>query len=211
MTLAVLRNENLLASFIATQAGSSSTIDLFGQFGRTLNLSCQAYYTVGSFSAAVIATANIFISSDLTHPSQFFKTAHGLTTGLKVQATTAGTLAVPLAVSTDYYVIKIDADYFALATSFANAVAGTKIAITNVGVTSTTLTAVALAGGSITFQGSNDGTLWTDLAVATSIASTGSVILEKPNVSFQYFKVVKALTAGSIDLSARICLIGPAS
>lgn len=211
MTLAVLKNQNVLSSLIPTEASNSGAINLFGQDGRTLNLSCQAVYTVGTFSAATIATANITLSSDPTHPSEFNKTAHGLTTGLKVQATTAGTLATPLALATDYYVIRVDANYFALATSFANAVAGTRIAITNVGVTSTTLTAVALAGGSVTFQGSNDGTNWTDLQAATSIAASGSTLLEKANVAFQYFRVVKALTAGSIDLSARLCLVGPAA
>lgn len=211
MTLAVFKNENVLSALIPTGTGNSGTINLFGQDGRTLNYSIQAVYTVGTFSAAAIATANITISSDPTHPSEFMKTAHGLTTGLKVQATTAGTLAVPLALATDYYVIRVSADYFALATSFANAVAGTRIAITNVGVTSTTLTAVALAGASVTFQGSNDGTNWTDLQAATSITVTGSVLYEKTNVGYQYLKVVKALTAGSVDLSARVCLVGPAA
>ena len=160
MTIGVLRNENLLSSFIPTQAGSSSVIDVFSIGGAT-GFSIQSTYTVGTFSAATIATANITISSDPTHPSEFMKAAHGLTTGLKVQATTAGTLAVPLVALTDYYVIAVSANYFALASSFANAVAGTRIAITNVGVTSTTITAVALAGGSgIASDCGSEGGTW---------------------------------------------------
>lgn len=202
-TLSIFKNENLLSSVIPTGTGSNSC-----KLDGTQFYTCQAVYTVGSFSAATIATANITLSSDPTHPSEFNKTNHGLTTGLKVQATTAGTLAVPLALATDYYVIRVDADYFALATSFANAVAGTRIAITDVGVTSTTLTAVALAGASVTFQESNDGLTWTDIQAATSITVTGSTML-KVTTPAAYFKVVKALTAGSVDLSARLCLVGP--
>ncbi len=173
-------------------------------------LSCQAIYDVTAVpSAAVIATANIDISTDPDHPSEFFKTSHGLVTGMVVRATTAGTLAVPLALATDYYVIKIDADYFALATTYANAIAGTKIAITNVGVTSTTLTPVALSA-SVTFQASNDGVNWTDLQAATSITVDGSTLLVQPNVAYAYFGVLKTLTGGNVDLKALTLVLGDA-
>lgn len=200
-----LVEKDVLALVTSTEAGSG-VVDLNG----ASKFSCQAIYDVTSPSAAAIATANITISSNPTHPSEFMKTAHGLTTGLKVQATTAGTLAVPLVVATDYYVIRVDANYFALATSLANALAGTRIAITNVGVTSTTLTPVALAGASVTFQKSNDQVNWVDIQAATSISADGSVLLSQPNVSYRYFKAVKALTAGQVDLKALVLVIGDA-
>lgn len=203
--------KDILAAVISTAAGDSEIIDLFGAAGGASKFSCHAVYDVVSPSAAVIAVANITISSDPTHPSQFMKTNHGLVTGLKVQATTADTLAVPLVVATDYYVIRIDANYFALATSQANAIAGTKIAITNVGVTSTTLTPVALAGASVTFRKSNNGTDWVDVQTATAITVDGSVMIEQANVSYRYFKAVKALTAGQVDLKALICVLGDAT
>lgn len=203
-TLSILKNENVLSSLIPTQSGSASC-----KLDGTLNLSVHAVYTVGSFSAATITTANITLDTDPTHPSEFMKTSHGLTTGLKVQVTTGGTQATPLQLATDYYVIRVDANYFAVASSLANAIAGTRIDITDVGVTNTIFTAVALAGASVTFQGSNDGSNWTDLQAATSIAATGSVLYTGANVGYQYLKVVKGLTAGSVDLSARVCLVGP--
>ncbi len=52
---------------------------------------------------------------------------HGLITGQVVQLTTDGSLPTGLATSTNYYVIRIDQDTFWLATSLANALAGTKI------------------------------------------------------------------------------------
>lgn len=52
---------------------------------------------------------------------------HGLITGQLVRLTTAGSLPTGLAAATDYYVILNDQDSFWLATSLANALAGTKI------------------------------------------------------------------------------------
>lgn len=201
-------------SAIGNTSAGSATVDMFGSAGGASRFSCQAIYTVtANPSAAAIVTADIKTSADVTRPSSFMKTAHGFVTGLKVQATTdvTGTLAVPLAVSTDYFVIKSDADYFQLASSLANALAGTAIAITNVGVTSTTLTPVELAGASVTFQKSNDGLIWVDLQTATPITATGTVIVEVANVSYRYLKVVKALTAGIVAMSARVLVIGDAS
>ncbi len=189
------------------QTGSSDIVDLNG----ATKFSCQAVYDVLSNpSAAVVTAANITTSSDPTHPSQFHKVAHGFVTGLKVQATTGGTLAVPLVLLTDYFVIVIDTDYFALATTLVNAVAGTKIAITDVGLVSTTLTPVAFAGASVTFQKSNDQTNWVDIQAATSIAADGSVLLQQADVSYRYFKAVKALTAGQYTLECMVLVIGPA-
>lgn len=191
-------------SLIGSTSGGSVIIDLNGAD----KMSCQAIYDVTAVpSAAAIATANIKISSDPTHPSQFFKTSHGFITGLKVQATTAGTLAVPLVVSTDYYAIKIDADYFQLASSLANALAGTPIAITNAGVTSTTLTPVALSA-SVTFQKSNDQINWIDIQTATTITVDGTVMIEAPSVAYRYLNIKKTLTAGIVDLKALVLVIG---
>lgn len=53
-------------------------------------------------------------------------TAHGFTTGTKVQLTTTGSLPSGLSVATDYYVIRLTADTLALATTKSNAFAGTK-------------------------------------------------------------------------------------
>lgn len=54
-------------------------------------------------------------------------------TGTKVRLTTTVTLPAGLALATDYYVIKLSDTTFSLATSYANAVAGTAINITDAG------------------------------------------------------------------------------
>lgn len=198
-----LIEKDILTDLSDTGAGSA-IVDLKG----ASKFSCQAVYDVTAVpSAATILTANITLSSDPTHPSQFFKAAHGMVTGMIVQATTAGTLAVPLALATNYYVIRIDANYFQLASSAENALAGTPIAITNVGVTSTTLTPVALSC-SVTFQKSNDQVNWVDIQTATSITVDGSVMIENAAVAFRYLRVLKTLTGGNVNLKAYVLVIG---
>ena len=54
-------------------------------------------------------------------------------TGTRVRLTTTTTLPAGLALATDYYVIKVSDTTFMLATSYANAVAGTQINITDAG------------------------------------------------------------------------------
>lgn len=206
---AVQVKKDVFAAIGPTGAGDSQIIDLF-KHGGASKYSAQAVYDVTAVpAAAVIATANITISSDPTHPSEFNKTAHGMVTGMKVQATTAGTLAVPLVVATDYYIILVDADYFALASSYANAIAGTRIAITNVGVTSTTLTPVALSA-SVAFYKSNDAINWELIQVATTITVDGNTMIEKADVAYQYFKATKVLAGGNVDLKCHVLVIGDA-
>lgn len=53
--------------------------------------------------------------------------------GTRVRFTTTTTLPAPLATATDYYVIRIDNTTFKVATSYANAIAGTAIDITTTG------------------------------------------------------------------------------
>jgi len=54
-------------------------------------------------------------------------------TGTRVRLTTTTTLPAGLALATDYYVIRVSDTTFKLATSYANAIAGTQINITDAG------------------------------------------------------------------------------
>lgn len=136
----------------------------------------------------------------------------GFPIGFKVRATTTGTLPAPLALLTDYFIIPVDADTIQLATSLANAEAGIPINITNQGSSGAvnTLTGVALAGATLTFQKSNNGTDWINIQSATSITVDTTVAIQQTDVSYRYFKAVKALTAGSVDIKAYVLVIGDA-
>ncbi len=136
--------------------------------------------------------------------------SHGFTTGLKIRLTTTGTLPAPFLTGTDYFVIVIDADTIQLASSLVNAVAETFIVIVDDGADGSvnTVTAIALSGVSVTFKKSNDRINWVNIQSATTITVDGSVMLSQPNVSYRYFKAVKALTAGVVDLQALVLVIG---
>jgi hypothetical protein len=169
------------------------------------NFSAQNVITVLSFSAAVMASAsNVFAKTDPTHPSQFQKTNHGFVTGLKVQIATSSALPTPLLVLTDYYVIKIDSDYFQLAASASDALAGSEIELDNVGTGNQTVTAVALASASIKLEKSNDGTNWNDEGSATNITVSATVFLEKVDPSAKYMRIRAAITSGAMAISSTI-------
>lgn len=72
----------------------------------------------------VIGTFTVTIAN----PAVVTRAAHGLYTGAMVYLTTTGALPTGLAQNTAYYVIRVDANTFRLATSLANAGAGTAIA-----------------------------------------------------------------------------------
>lgn len=203
----IKESSNLLESVRPTEAASSSVINLFDEEGCS-GFSVQLVYDVLSFSAAVCASAtDIFDKTAEANANSFYKEAHGLISGLKVQVATSDTLPSGLSALTDYFVIPVDADYFQLASSQANAYAGTAIELDDAGTGNQTVTAVALAGASATFQCSNDGVNFVNIQSATSISADGSVILAVAPVAYKYLKVVKAITAGAVDLGAHLLVI----
>ena len=71
----------------------------------------------------------------------FTETAHGFCTGVRGQFTTTCTdLPSGLSVNTDYFIIKVDANTFKVATSRTNALAGTAVAIADAGTGTHTYT-----------------------------------------------------------------------
>jgi hypothetical protein len=74
-------------------------------------------------------------SSVLIELSQFFVPSHGFLTGTKVTYSNgdAGTDIGGLEDATDYFVVVVNQDYFKLATSLDNALAGQTVSITNFG------------------------------------------------------------------------------
>jgi len=163
----------------------------------------KAEYTVSTPSAVVCSSATeINATTDV-----FTQVAHGLLTGLVLQATTSSALPTGLSVSTNYYVIKIDADTFKLATSLANALAQTAINITDVGTGDQTFTPVALAGASIKLQGSAKDepseSDWDDVALSSvDISASGVKAWNHSKAYYQKFRYYVTLTSGQVDVVA---------
>lgn len=77
------------------------------------------------FAALTLSKGTITVT--ITNPAVFTKASHGLATGDCVELTTTGALPTGFSVYTNYYVIYVDASTFRLASSLANALAGTAI------------------------------------------------------------------------------------
>lgn len=98
------------------------------------------------------------------------KTDHGFETGDKVTyGNGGGTSITGITNATDYFVIKVDDDTLKLATTYVNAIAGTAIDLTVVGVgTSHTLTPVIVA----TFLSNTSGTAIVELETPSGVELT---------------------------------------
>lgn len=103
----------------------------------------QGYYRLsttnvtGTGSRTLVNTNTVTASSSsgllLTYTNDF-------TTFTKVQFTTSGTLPTGLSLATDYYLVRVSATTARVATSLANAIAGTVVSYTDAGTGTHTMT-----------------------------------------------------------------------
>ena len=159
------------------------------------NWSVQANSTVTTPSTDTFADADVGVAANT-----ITLTAHALAVGLKCQLTTTGVLPAGLALTTDYFVIDIDANTIKLASSLANAQAGTAVDITAAAGGGThTLTPTSLAGGVMKLQASNDNSNWVDIASATAnITATGSVMVNAATAGYKWGRANVVVTAGML-------------
>jgi hypothetical protein len=139
-----------------------------GQFA-TLKMLPGVYYlyTANTNAWLMQGITDIVYTANATTDVCTTATAHGLKTGNPVQTTNSGGgLPTGLSAATVYWAIVVDALNFQLATTRANALAGTQINITDAGTGTQTATTIAtLAAGSMyvplgtqTLLNGNDGT-----------------------------------------------------
>lgn len=141
-------------------------------------------------------------------------TAHGQYTGSKGQLTSTGTLPTGLSLSTDYFVIVVDANTIQFASSLANAVLGTAVDITGYGIGTQTFTPTTSSGGVIKAQASCDGVYFTDInptnfpncspATVTVSTTTGGACWDLGKPSFRYVNILFTPSAGTITFSVLI-------
>lgn len=181
------------------------------------------YFTAGQPSTAFTIVVNnagtasaVNVANDL-----FTSVGHTFITGTKVALTKSGSFApAPLTV-TNYWVIKISADTFKLATSLANSLAGTAINITTQGSSgnTTTLTPEAISGASVKLQQSNSNPynnagqdvdmIWSDMVTAVTISADGTFILEKTSPpACRWGRVSAVASAGSALIICNLLIRG---
>lgn len=187
--------DSILTSYFDQTTGSLATLD--SSLRRNPSVIVLGY----SESTRIYNYSSAFILSSVTVTTPAAATftcattdictatASGFLLGLKGQGTTTTTLPTGLSTSTDYFVIPIDANTFYLATSYANAVAGTHIDITGTGTGTHTFTPTAIAGGTISLQGSIDGTTFVDITSSSSnVTATAKFYW---NISDTFYPVVR--------------------
>jgi len=128
--------------------------------------------------------------------------AHGYITGTKINLT-GGSLPTGLS-ATAYWVIKVDAATLKLATSLANAMAGTAVDITADGAG--TLTPVAAGSNTLALYKSNDGSNYIAVTDASVTIATIAInaMLEVANPTYRYMKILYTASAGQITLATTV-------
>lgn len=123
--------------------------------------------------------------------------AHALSTGQRVAATSSSTLPAGLS-ATNYFAIYVSASTFKLATSYANALAGTAVDITDYGTEAATHTLTpATISHTVKLQLSNDAANWIDLASSSqNITDSTGVYWALVDVNYVYIRSVLTATSG---------------
>ena len=123
----------------ATMApGTLAILDVIGFYRVTSVTTTTAQATTNTITTRT-ATFTADSGTDIMTYTSVTSLPSNLLTGTRVQCTTSGTLPAPLALATNYYLIKVTDGTYKLATSYANAVAGTAINITDAGTGTHTL------------------------------------------------------------------------
>ena len=133
-----LINASAQTSAATTVPGWLVLVDVVGFYRVTTTTTTTAQSTTNTLGQSDTFTADA--GSDVCTYTSTANFPSNLLTGTRVRLTTTTTLPAGLATATDYYLIRVTDATFKLATSYANAVAGTAINITDAGTGTHTLT-----------------------------------------------------------------------
>lgn len=205
LNLSLFGPANTSGSTSVTSVTSSATSnvlnpDIYGSNGLE-SFVFKGTADVNTPSAAVSASGSqVTDSSGLLFTNS---SANNFTLGLVVQFTTSTTLPTGISAATNYYVVPISSTTYKVATSLANALAGTVVAYTDTGTGNQTATPVAIAGASIYLQGSNDNeATWVTVPnTSTSITADASFVVEVDYVRYAAYRAKVALTTGSVQFT----------
>jgi hypothetical protein len=126
-----LASASAVTSAATTVPGWLVLVDLVGFYRSGTLATLTAQSTTNTLGQSDTFTADA--GTDLCTWTSTANIPSNILTGTRVRLTTTTTLPAGLALATDYYVIKMSDTTFELASSYANAVAGTQINITDAG------------------------------------------------------------------------------
>ena len=188
-----------LTDIAAVSAGGTTITISVVTPGTSMNTvgSAPKITATGSFSSL-----NISFSGGVDG-GIFTKTAHGLLTGTVGQMTTSSALPTGLSAVTNYWIINLSANTFALASSLANALVGTKILFTSKGTGNQTFTATA-GSSTVALYESSNGTNFLAIAGATDTSGVGTAIIHVAPVYPRYIKVLFTPVSGAANFTVNI-------
>jgi hypothetical protein len=126
-----LLSGSAVSAAATAQPSVITLIDLIGFYRVTAVTTTTEQATTNTLAQTDTFTADA--GTDVCTWSSVANIPSNILTGTRVRLTTTTTLPAGLALATDYYVIKVSDTTFRLATSYANAIAGTQIDITDAG------------------------------------------------------------------------------
>lgn len=126
-----LLSGSAVSAAATAQPSVLALIDIVGFYRVTTVTTTTEQATTNTLGLTDTFTADA--GSDLCTWTSVTDVPSNVLTGTRVRLTTTTTLPAGLALATDYYVIRVSDTTFRLATSYANAVAGTQIDITDAG------------------------------------------------------------------------------
>jgi len=118
--------------------GTLALVDVIGFYRVTSVTTITAQATANTLGQSDTFTADA--GTDVCTYTSTANFPSNILTGTRVRLTTTGTLPGGLATATDYYVVRLTDATFELATTYANALAGTQINITDAGTGTHTIT-----------------------------------------------------------------------
>ena len=133
-----LLSGSAVSAAATAQPSVLTLIDVVGFYRVTTVTTTTAQATTNTLGQSDTFTADA--GTDVCTWTSTTNIPSNILTGTRVRLTTTTTLPGGLATATDYYVIKLSDTTFSLATSYANAVAGTAINITDAGTGTHTVT-----------------------------------------------------------------------
>ena len=196
-----------LSAAITVLDNSDGTITLTQlSYGPTTNPVPKDVIEAGAGSIAGVQTTGGVANKVDVDSNNITIASHPYVTGTKAALTTSAA-DLPAGLSaTNYWVIVVDADTIQLATSLANATAGTEVNITDIGTGTHTLTATASSGNVYKLQSSNDNVNFTDVSGKTVTISTSTATaqwdIDRP--AYKYLKLLYTPSAGQISLGTYV-------
>lgn len=176
--------------------------------GRAKTFSLQSVVDINVPAAKTFVDGNVTVLTDVIAIA-----SHGFTTGLKVAATTDGTLPAGLS-ATNYYIIVVTSGTIKLASSLANAIATVPVPVditAAAGGGTHTLTPASISA-TLTLEESNSydpiynaSTVdWDAVQSASTLSADGDVNIEVVDPGSKWYRPTFTVTAGRLSASSYI-------